>query len=104
MADLTSCGPGHISALMREFALAASWKGVPKDLAEEMVKKTLTGTVRFLEEESFEDLISCVANKGGITEEGVKIIQEEAPGMFCRLFQATRAKHEAVKRLIEAQD
>jgi len=104
MADLTSCGPGYISALMREFALAASWKGVPKDLAEELVKKTLIGTTSLLREESFEGLISRVATRGGITEEGIKVIREKSPEMFSELFQASRDKHEAVKRLIEEQD
>jgi pyrroline-5-carboxylate reductase len=104
MADLTSCGPGYISALLHEFALAASWRGIPKDLAEELVKKTLVGTTSLLKEESFEDLILSVATKGGITEEGVKVIHDKAPEMFSELFMATRAKHEAIKRLIEDQD
>ena len=103
LADLTSCGPGYISALLREFALAASWRGIPKDLAEELIKKTIIGTAHLLEDESFEELISCVATKGGITEEGVRVIHAEAPKMFCQLFQATRAKHELVKGLIKDQ-
>ncbi len=103
LADITSCGPGYISSLLHEFALAASWRGVPKDLAEELVKKTLAGTARLLEAESFGGLISCVATEGGITEEGVKIIRAEAPEMFSGLFSATRAKHELVKKRIEDQ-
>jgi pyrroline-5-carboxylate reductase len=104
MADLTSCGPAYISALLREFALAASWKGIRKDLAEELIKKTIIGTARLLEDEGFEELISCVATIGGITEEGVRVIHAEAPTMFCQLFQATRAKHELVKGLIKNQE
>ena len=103
LADITSCGPGYISALLHEFALASSWRGVSRDLAEELVKKTLIGTTRLLEAESFGGLISCVATKGGITEEGVKIIAAEAPDMFSKLFSATRAKHELVKKRIEDQ-
>ncbi len=104
LADLTSSGPGYISALMREFALAASWRGIPKDLAEELIKKTVAGTARLLEDESFDELISCVATKGGITEEGLRAIHAEAPNMFCLLFQATRAKHELIKKLIKDQE
>ncbi len=103
LADITSCGPGYISALLHEFALAASWRGVSRDLAEELVKKTLIGTARLLEEESFDGLISCVATRGGITEEGVKIISADAPQMFSKLFTATRAKHERVKKRIDEQ-
>ena len=104
LADLTSCGPGYIAALLREFALAASWKGIPRDLAEELIKKTLLGTAHLLEDEGFEELISCVATIGGITEEGVRVIHAEAPNIFCQLFQATRAKHDLVKGLIKDQE
>lgn len=103
LADLTSCGPGYIAAIMREFALAASWRGIPRSLTEELARETLAGTARLLESESFGDLIACVATKGGITEEGVKIIHEDAPQMFGRLFQATKEKHNAVKKLIADQ-
>ncbi len=104
LADLTSCGPGYIAALMREFSLVASWKGVPKELAEDLVKKTLEGTAELLNENDFEQLVACVATKGGITEEGVKVIQSETPPIFDHLFRATKAKHERVKKLIEEQE
>ncbi len=104
LADLTSCGPGYIAALMHEFSLVASWKGVPKELAEDLVKKTLEGTAELLQENSFVELIACVATKGGITEEGVKVIQSETPPIFDHLFQATKAKHERVKKLVEEQE
>jgi pyrroline-5-carboxylate reductase len=104
LADLTSCGPGYIAAILREFSLAASWKGIPRDLAEELVKKTLLGTALLLEDRGFEELISCVATKGGITEAGVRVIHAEAPNMFGQLFQATRAKHDLVKKRIEDQE
>lgn len=103
LADLTSCGPGYIAALMQEFALAASWRGIPRNVTEELVKETLAGTARLMESENFGDLIACVATKGGITEEGVKVIREDAPQMFNRLFQATKEKHNAVKKLIADQ-
>ncbi len=38
LADLTSCGPGYIAAIMQEFALAASWRGIPRSLTEELAK------------------------------------------------------------------
>jgi pyrroline-5-carboxylate reductase len=103
LADLTSCGPGYIAALMYEFSLVASWKGIPKELAEDLVKRTLEGTAEMLQENDFVGLIACVATKGGITEEGVKVIQSEAAPIFDHMFQATRAKHERVKKLIEEQ-
>lgn len=104
LADLTSCGPAYIAALMRELSLVASWKGVPKELAEDLVKKTLEGTAELLQENNFVELVACVATKGGITEEGVKVIQSETPPIFDHLFRATKAKHELIKKLVEEQE
>lgn len=104
LADLTSCAPGYISAIMREFVLAAERREIPAELAERLVKQTLLGTAELLAEESFQNLISNVATKGGITEAGVKVIQREAPAMFDQLFWATEARHDHVKRRIDAQD
>jgi pyrroline-5-carboxylate reductase len=103
LADLTSCAPGYFSALLREFVLAAERMEINPDLAEGLVKQTLLGTAMLLEEESFAGLIRSVATVGGITEEGVKVIQREAPGMFDQLFQATEARHEKVRKMIDGQ-
>jgi len=103
LADLTSCAPGYFAALMREFVLAAERREINSELAERLVKQTLLGTALLLEEESFAGLIKSVATRGGITEVGVKVIQREAPGMFDQLFQATKARHEQVKKKIEGQ-
>jgi len=103
LADLTSSAPGYFAALMREFVLAAKRRDIPSDLAERLVKQTLLGTALLLVEESFAGLIESVATKGGITEEGVKVIQREAPGMFDQLFQATEVRHKQVINKIDGQ-
>lgn len=103
LADLTSSAPGYFAAIMREFVQAAERRGINYELAERLVKQTLLGTARLLEEESFAGLIESVATRGGITEAGVKVIQSEAPGMFDRLFQATLDRHEQVKKMIDEQ-
>lgn len=103
LADLTSSAPAYISAIMRELVQAAVGRGIDVDLAEKLAKLTLAGTSELLAEENFDGLISLVATKGGITEEGVKVIHKHAPAMFDGLFEATRAKHEIVRKNIEAQ-
>ena len=103
LADLTSCAPGYIAAIMREFVLAAKSRGVGEDLAERLVRQTMLGTAMLLEDESFQGLISSVATKGGITEAGIRVILAEAPEMFDRLFQATHARHEQVRRQVDSQ-
>jgi pyrroline-5-carboxylate reductase/competence protein ComER len=70
-------------------------------VAERLIKQTLAGTAQLLEGESFQRLACRVATKGGITEAGEKVIRQEASGMFDRLFQATQAKHNQVKRRLD---
>ncbi len=103
LSDLTSSGPAYISAILREFALEASMRGakVNRDLAEQLIKKTLIGTAALLEDKSFDDLIAMVATRGGITEEGAKVIGALSPEMFRQLFSATSAKHRLVKDRID---
>jgi len=100
---LTSSGPAYISAVMKELVLAATRKGVDADLAEKLVKETLEGISELQAKESFDDLITRVATKGGSTEEGVKAIQKHAPAMFDELLVATKAKHELVRKKVDAQ-
>jgi pyrroline-5-carboxylate reductase len=102
LADLTSCAPGYFAAILREFVLAAKCRGIGENLAERMVKQTFLGTALLLEDMSFQDLITSVATKGGITEAGVKVIQAEAPVMLDHLFLATQARHEQVKRRVRS--
>jgi pyrroline-5-carboxylate reductase len=103
LADLTSSAPAYISAIMRELVLAATRKGIDADLAERLAKETLAGTSELLAKEGFDGLITRVATKDGITEEGVKAIQKHAPAMFDELFVATKAKHELVRKKVDAQ-
>ena len=106
LTDLTSCAPAFIAAMMREFALSAVRKdGVPVELAELLVKETLAGTTELLVRDgcSFEAIIEEVATKGGITEEGVKVIDREIPAMYDHLLDATRAKRKLVLENIKNQ-
>jgi competence protein ComER len=103
LAELSSCSPGYIAAIMREFVLAAERRGIPPEQAERLAKQTLLGTALLLEDKSFQGLISSVATKGGITEAGVSVIQAQAPGMFDELFSATQGRHSQVKKRVHAQ-
>jgi pyrroline-5-carboxylate reductase len=102
LADLTSCAPGYFAAMMREFAFAAHRRTIPLELAERLVRQTMLGTSELLAKTSFEDLISSVATRGGITEAGVRAIQRDAPAMFDQLFLATEKRHEQVSRQMRA--
>ena len=87
-----------------EFAKTASRNsGFSMEETEDMVMKTLYGTSKLLYEKNmgFDKLISSVATKGGITEEGLKVLDEEIPKIFNELFCATIKKHEIIKRELE---
>ena len=70
-----------------------------------LVKETLAGTTELLARDgcSFEAIIEEVATKGGITEEGVKVIDREIPSMYDHLLDATRAKRKLVIENIKNQ-
>jgi len=102
LSDLTSSGPAYIAAILEEFALEACRRGpmVEMDMAEELIKKTLIGTAALLEDTSLNDLIVMVATRGGITEEGVRVIKDRSPEMFHQLALATSARHQLVRARI----
>lgn len=103
-ADITSCSPAFIAKLLMEFALTASQNsGFTMEEAEEMIIKTFYGTSKLLYENKIglEELISSVATKGGITEEGIKILDSEMPQIFNKLFNKTIEKHEIIKKQLK---
>lgn len=102
-ADLTSCAPGLIAAIFQEFVEAGLRHSTfSKEEVEEMVLLTLYGTAKLLYENNmkFDETISRVATKGGITEEGVKVLKEGLPHVFDRVFEKTLTKHGVVKEII----
>jgi pyrroline-5-carboxylate reductase len=106
-SDLTSCAPALFAAMMQEYAAAAVRKeGVPPALAEYLVRHTLIGTAWLLasKETGFDTIIGRVATRGGITEEGVKVLRSGLPAVYDELVDATLAKHELVKQAIALQN
>jgi pyrroline-5-carboxylate reductase len=105
LADLTSCAPAFISSIMQELALSAARRdSISPELAELLVMETLEGTAELLKTvNSFEEVVRRVATKGGITEEGVKVIRKVAPAMYDDLLEVTLAKHRLVKEKIRDQ-
>ena len=104
--DLTSCSPAFMAYIFKEFAdIGAARSEISEKEAEEMVLQTLLGTVKLLTEKkmSFEEIISRVATKGGITEEGIKSLENDLPEVFDNLFKSTFNKREKLKRDLDKQ-
>ena len=76
-----------------------------EETTSRLVVETLLGTALTLasRDTSFDELKSMVATKGGITEQGLAVLDREMPRIFDQVLQATVSKHEAVKGKITCQ-
>ena len=104
--DLSSCAPAFYAAIMNNLSQTALNHG---DLNAEDIKEislaTLYGTAKLIREKdiSFTGLIERVATTGGITEEGVKILDRTLPAVFDEVFTTTVAKREKIRAQMRAQ-
>lgn len=104
-ADLTSCAPAFIVDIVQRFAQAAvRHSDLDEESAGMMLVETLLGTALTFSsgEVTLDELKSKVATKGGISEQGLKVLDRELPRVFDKIIEATVMKHEAVKRAITA--
>lgn len=104
-ADLTSCGPALMAEMMAQFSEAGVRHGGLDPLeAREMVLETLLGTAVILYQgATVEELKERVATKGGITEEGLKVLDHLLPEVFDQVMEATLSKHRLVKDRLREQ-
>lgn len=101
-ADLTSYTPAFIASGMREYsATAVRTSAFEPAIAEFLLRKIPSGTVRVQDDEGtgFDLVIRRVATKGGITEEGVKVLEVQFPSVFDEVFMAMERR-----RLIQAKE
>ncbi|HEX3048637.1 MAG TPA: pyrroline-5-carboxylate reductase dimerization domain-containing protein [Bacillota bacterium] len=101
--ELTSCAPGFIAAMFQELVNASLKhnQSFDKTEIEAMTIQTLLGTAKLFTEKgmNFEEVITRVATKGGITEEGVKVLNAGLPEIFDELFQQTMNKHKKINKI-----
>lgn len=104
-SELTSCAPGFIAAIFKEFVESGlrHTSTISKDEIEEIVIQTLFGTAKFILDKkvSFDNVISRVATKGGITEEGTKVLGAGLPDLFDEMFHRTLEKRKIVAEQVE---
>ena len=94
-SELVSCMPGFLAAIFRELcASAKKHTSLSEDEIARMVLHTVVGTGTMMLEKgySFSDVIDRVATKGGITEEGTKVIEAQFPGVADEVFEKTLEK------------
>lgn len=94
-AELVSCMPGFLAAIFREICVSAKkHTSLSEDEIARMLLHTVvgTGTLMLEKEYSFHDVVERVATKGGITEEGTKVIEAQFSKVTDDLFEKTLEK------------
>lgn len=100
--NLTSCAPAFVAAACQEVALmAVRNSGLSLAEAERMVRVTLYGAAKLLHEHgsAYEAVIDQVATRGGVTEEGIRILRDELPLLLERVFHVTGNKTDRLASL-----
>ena len=105
ITEITSCGPGLLAGMFREMLEAAARHSdlYSRDELQELLIRTLYGTAKlFLDKGlTFDNTISRVAVKGGITEEGILVFQKQLPNVFNEAFDRMLEKRKASDQKIE---
>ena len=94
-SELVSCMPGFIASIFDVICKSAEGHtAIPKEQIVHMVLSTMsaTGDLMLQKNMTFEEVVSRVATKGGITEEGTKVVYEGFPEVSDLLFEKTLEK------------
>lgn len=96
-SDLSSCGPAFLAFFIQKFIEAAVQEtGISGEEAALLASEMALGTGKLLTTGGFSptSLQKRVSVPGGITEEGLRIMEAELKDMFNKLVRTTHAKYE----------
>ncbi|MBP2241697.1 competence protein ComER [Cytobacillus eiseniae] len=94
-SDIVSCGPAFFSYLTQRFILAAVKETeIDQETATILAEEMLIGMGELLKQGHYTlpTLQEKVCVKGGITGEGIKVLENELENVFEQVFQATHTK------------
>lgn len=94
-SELVSCMPGFISAMFDVISNSAKkHTAISEQQIIQMLLRTMVGTGDLMLEKglTFNDVVARVATKGGITEEGTKVVYEMLPKVTDEMFDKTLEK------------
>lgn len=104
-SDLTSCGPAFVSYIFRALVHAARQyqPDLPLDTVNLMVRATAAATCELLERTglTFDDVIARVSTPGGITADGIKVLDEQLAGVWEQVIETTIVKEDAKRAKVE---
>lgn len=100
--DLSSCSPAFWAYLVGAFIQEASRLGLPKVAAQCIATRAMLGTAKILAHEPhLERVIDAVATPGGITREGIKVLEKEFPHTVKEIFRKTGKKYSFLRKKVE---
>ena len=94
-SELVSCMPGFIASIFDVICTSAGpYTNIPREQIVKMVLNTMsaTGDLMLTKDLSFDQVVERVATKGGITEEGTRVIYEMFPDAADEMFSRTLEK------------
>lgn len=94
-SELVSCMPGFIASIFDVICNSAEGHtDIPREQIVKMVLNTMsaTGDLMLQKDLPFNDVVTRVATKGGITEEGTKVIYDMFPSAADEMFYKTLEK------------
>ncbi|MEH7109562.1 late competence protein ComER [Bacillus sp. JJ1764] len=94
-SDIVSCGPAFFSYLLQAFINAAVKETeIEEKVARLLASEMIIGLGELIKQEHYtlQSLQEKVCVKGGITGEGIKVLENELGEVFEHLFQATHGK------------
>lgn len=94
-SDIVSCGPAFLSYTLQQMIEdAVTETGISREAATYLVTQMLIGMGQLLQQDLFSlsSLQQRVCVPGGVTGEGLRVLEERIPGLFAQVFQRTHAK------------
>ncbi|MVO99490.1 late competence protein ComER [Paenibacillus lutrae] len=104
-SDLSSCGPAFLAFFLQKYVDAAVQEtGISREEANILAAEMTLGTGKLLTTGGFDPvtLQKRVCVPGGITAEGLRLMDHDLDGMFNRLIQITHAKYEEDLEKVES--
>lgn len=103
-SDIVSCGPAFFSYLTQRFIEGAvDETEIDTETATKLASEMLIGLGELLKKGYYTlpTLQEKVCVKGGITGEGINVLERQLGDTFNQLFQATQAKYEDDKQSLK---
>ncbi|WP_442603662.1 late competence protein ComER [Paenibacillus sp. KN14-4R] len=104
-SDLSSCGPAFMTFVLQKFINAAIEEtGIPSDKATALASEMLLGTGKLLTTGGLDPITvqNRVSVPGGITAEGLRMMEGELIDVFNKLVRITHAKYEEDLEKVES--